>query len=528
MQLQRLQSVARLLTIASAAAAAGAALATAVAVGDLALAAAVVATLLLRLRAPTDGWRAVGATGLVLAVAAVVGSSGGPAGVLLFALLFVVADYGLAHPTRRVVVVGVAAVAVAGIVALVQQGLTAADPSWASALALVPLVGVTAGLIGGRQSVDGTAALESATAALDEVLALAERIPAGFDRWSVATAVQLELREAVGHEGGVVAPHLLLVQHDVLFGVGSPVARRPVGLLADVPRQTRGRTWTKVTRDELPQALGPALGQGDWLLHRLEGHGQNGVVLVPDGLHATMLVNVEDVLRPAAVALANVDRFERLEDLADSAARRRVAHDLHDGAAQALTHVRFELDLLALEHDELTAEIARIRRVADAALLEVRRTVGELRESAPLVERLERQVELLQGFAPAAIELEAAPDLDVPTTLHEDVFRLVQEALSNAVRHAGASTIRVAVATHEGTLSVLVADDGDGLPDRPRQGVGLSGMATRAQRIGGELVVRPRRGGGTVVELTAPLPGGLPEETVMPAPETPVTMEGGR
>lgn len=506
MRLQRLQSAARLLTIVAAAAAAAFSLMSAVAVGQFALAAAVLAALLVRLQAPTERWRHIGAAGLVMAVAAVVGATGGVAGPAVIAPLLVMADYGLNHPTRTVILAGVGAAGLAVVAAVLVRDASLVDPSWIWALVLVPLAGVTSSLLGGRQSLEGTAALESATAALDEVLALAERIPAGFDRWSVATAVHLELLEAsrlAGRPGPT--PHLLLVQQGVLFGVGTPVARQPVGLLADVPGQRFTRLWTKVTADDLPPGLTDLLGHSRWLLHRLSGDGENGVVLVPHDIEAAALDAVSDVLRPAAVALANVERFERLEDVAISAARTRVAHDLHDGVAQALTHVRFELDLLALEHDELVEEINRIRGVADSALLEVRRTVGELRDSAPLADRIARHVELLSSFVATSIDLELPESLEVVDGVSDDVFRIVQEALSNVVRHARADTVRVTVTQDPTGLSVAIVDDGVGIDRRAHDGVGLGGMETRARRLGGELVIRPRRGGGTVVELEVPM-----------------------
>lgn len=521
MRLQGLQGAARVLTIVSAAAAAGVALATAVALGQFALAVAVLLALLLRLRSHTERWRHIGAITLVLAVGGVVGAAGGPRGSMLVVLLFLMADYGLSRPLRQVVPVGLAAVVVTAAVAVLGQGLAIVAPDWVWAVLLVPLVGVTAGQVGGRQSLDGTAALESATKALDEVLALAERIPAGFDRWSVAAAVQLELGEACGAEGDHTdGAHLLLVQDDVLFGVAGRHARRPVGLLDDVPRPRSARRWVRVRATELPAPLAATLRHDRWYLHRLGGRECSGVVLVPDGVSAAVLEAVGEVLRPAAVALANVARFERLESLADSSARRRVAHDLHDGVAQALTHVRFELDLLALEHEDLTDDFERIRGVADAALLEVRRTVGGLRDGAPLAERISRHVDLLSSFAPAEILVELPPDLEVSDDLADDVFRICQEALSNAVRHAGASTIRLAVHVDDGALSLLVADDGRGLLRDHEAGVGLTGMRSRAERIGGELAVRSRRAGGTVVELVAPLspshPPTTPTDTLTP------------
>lgn len=504
MSLQRLQSMARLLTIIGAAAAAGVVLVVAVANGQYSLAASVLAALLVRLQAPSDRLRHVGAIGLVLAVAAVVGVTGGPSSPLMFGLLLVMADYGLNRATRWVLLTGLAASVFTAVMPIAFSGGESLTMASLWSAVLVPLVGLVAGRVGGSQSLEGTAALESATAALDEVLRLAERMPAGFDRWSVAMAVHQELREASRLDGAPTQPHLLLVVHGVLFGVGAPMARQAVGLLDDLPSQRRSRVWTTVTRGDLPEPLATHLHGTRWHLHRLGRDGEHGVVLVPHEISPVALDDVAEVLRPAAIALANVYRFERLEDLALSAARVRLAHDLHDGVAQALTHVRFELDLLSLGRPEIADDVSQIREVADAALLEVRRTVDELREATPLVERLRRHVDLLASFAGLTIQLDVDEDIELDEEVAEGVFRIAQEALSNAVRHADADTILVSLSGDGVTVSLDVVDDGAGIEHVTRRGVGLEGMRSRARRLGGDLVVRPRRGGGTVVQLEAP------------------------
>lgn len=513
MRLQRLQTVARSLMIASAAAAAAISLVNAVAGQQFALAAAVLAALLVRLQGPTDRLRHAGAIGLVLAVAAVVGVQGGPTGPALLLLLLVVADYAIDRATSWIVGVSLVAGGCASLVAVINDGPGAASLAWIWVAVLVAMVGLTAGRLSSAQSLQGTAALESATAALDEVLRLAERMPAGFDRWSVATAVQQELDEAGRVGGRNIRAHLLLVVDGVLFGVRAPMARQAVGLVADLPAQRRSRVWTTVSGGDLPMSLTAQLGGDRWYLHRLGGDGAHGVVLLSHDAGPAVVDATSEVLRPAGVALANVHRFERLEDLALSAARLRLAHDLHDGVAQALTHVRFELDLLALGHDDVAEDVNAIREVADAALLEVRRTVDDLREDGPVVDRLRRHVELLSSVTTADITLDVEDHVELEPDCAEGVFRIAQEALSNAVRHADATTILVSLAQDARTVSLDVVDDGSGIASEHR-GVGLSGMRTRARRLGAELVVRPRRGGGTVVHLEAPL--GVSR---LPAPE---------
>lgn len=476
--------------------------------GHLGLAVAVAAALAVRLQGPSSAWRRGGGVGLVLMVAATVGVVGGPTSPLLGALLVVVAEHARREPPEWVVSVGVAASAAVATATVVTLGAGAVHPSWAWPLALVPLTGLTAARTFRWRGDDSTAELESATAALDEVLGLAERMPAGFDRWSVAIAVHEEIREVVRQGGGLqtVQPHLLLVVDDLLLGVGNPIARRPVGLIADMPRQRRGQTWAELRGTDLPAGLESFLGGERWCVHHLGIDETNGVVLVPAGISRAALDAVADVLRPAAVALGNVQRFERLEALALSAARVRLAHDLHDGVAQALTHVRFELDLLGLSRPESRDELAQIRAVADAALVEVRRTVDELRESVPVGERLERHVALLSTFAAPDIQLHVETPVPLPGATADEVFRIAQEALSNVIRHSGASLARVSLTSDDEGITLTVIDDGHGMPARAGAGVGVHAMRSRARRIGGTLLHRDRSGGGTVVVLEAPRP----------------------
>lgn len=525
MPLQRLQGVARLVTVVAAAVAAAVALWTAVSAGQFVPAVAVMLALLARVQGPSPSWRRAGSVGLVAAVAAVVGVSGGPTDPVFVALLLVMGDLALTMRQRTIVLVGVGAAATCVLAAWV-LGSGSVQASWIWPLLLVPMVGIVITRLVAEQPLEGTAALESATLALEEVVRLAEHMPAGFDRWSVARAVRAELLEASRVvDGAQHTPQLLVGANGVLFGVGATWSRRPVGLVEDFPGQRRGRLWAAVDGSELPAPVSQELGDGRWLVHRLAGTGGH-VVLVPQDVQGAALDAVEEVLRPAAVALANVERFERLQEIATNAARVRVAHDLHDGVAQSLTHVRFELDLLGLEHAELSQDVGRIRAVADAALSEVRRTVDELREAVPLPERLQRHVELLASFVPATIELDVPPDLDLDLDAADDVFRVVQEALSNAVHHAGAGTIRVHVTLEDETLSVVVVDDGAGIEAGVPHGVGLGGMHIRAERVGGTVTVRERRGGGTVVELEVPLT--TPLDSSPAAPPSPTVVAGER
>lgn len=115
-------------------------------------------------------------------------------------------------------------------------------------------------------------------------------------------------------------------------------------------------------------------------------------------------------------------------------------------------------------------------------------------------------------MAPVDVAVRVEGDLaGLPAAVEVAVYRIVQEALNNARRHARATRVRVEVArTAEaepggGELRVRIADDGIGLPARPRAGVGMSSMRERAAELGGSCTVTAPDIGGTVVEARFPL-----------------------
>lgn len=150
--------------------------------------------------------------------------------------------------------------------------------------------------------------------------------------------------------------------------------------------------------------------------------------------------------------------------------RRRIARELHDGAGQALTAAR--LQLLALRKGGLAAEdAARVEHHLDEALEEVRRSTSALLP-APLAAlgllgALRKHVTSYSRATGVAISLEAPEQLpELPAPMAAGVYRIVQEALHNTVRHAGAGRASVRLTELPGSLSVEFDDDGRGFPDQ--------------------------------------------------------------
>ena len=213
-------------------------------------------------------------------------------------------------------------------------------------------------------------------------------------------------------------------------------------------------------------------------------------------------------------ASAVLDRLERerrrSERLAVEAERRRIAFELHDSAKQ-----RVHAAHLVLSAVEPAIAPPQDRAVAQAleelnrAAADMDTSVAELREpleGGRLEVRLRRRAAQLAAATPARIAVRGrAPEL--PPVVAAHAYRIAAEAVTNAVRHSEARSINVVVDGGPGRLSVVVSDDGRGVPADVRPGShGLRSMRHRAATIGGELTVAPNDAGrGTTVSLSVPL-----------------------
>ncbi len=192
--------------------------------------------------------------------------------------------------------------------------------------------------------------------------------------------------------------------------------------------------------------------------------------------------------------------------------RRRVARDLHDEVNQALTAILLRLEALA--QDVLPArrdDVAQLKNLTTQAMDELLNLARQLRPTAlddhGLVTAIEAQV---RGFGDrTGIETRLETEGD-PAVLDDErqtvIYRIAQEALTNAGRHAGASRVEISLTTAGQGAHLRVADDGAGFdPVAARQGgLGLEGMAERAKLVGGELDLRSAPGAGTEVTLRLP------------------------
>jgi two-component system sensor histidine kinase UhpB len=234
------------------------------------------------------------------------------------------------------------------------------------------------------------------------------------------------------------------------------------------------------------------------------------------GERVPLLHGESDVL---GLTVAFNDMLARLEDErrlsvrrslhAQEEERRRLAQELHDEIGQTLTAVVLQLDRLARDAPPpLGDEAAEARESARDSLKDVRRIAHSLRpealEELGLANALDALCDRIteQGGLAVERQLEPLPPLDEERELV--VYRVAQQAMTNALMHARAGRCLLMLGTAEQSLVLRVSDDGVGMRDA-RPGAGIQGMRERALLVGGKLSVDSRNGVGTEIRLELPL-----------------------
>jgi two-component system sensor histidine kinase UhpB len=226
----------------------------------------------------------------------------------------------------------------------------------------------------------------------------------------------------------------------------------------------------------------------------------------------------EEVERIELAFLRMMRRLEAERRRAGSAAlqaqeqeRTRVARDLHDEVNQSLTGLLLRLEAAReAAPPELEAELSETKALANQAMRELLSLARQLRPTAlddlGLAAATAGLVEQL-GHGEIVAEFDGDGDFsDLSDDAQLVVYRVAQEALSNAARHSGAGRVGVRLGRLDGGgVELAVSDDGRGFAfDESEGGLGIAGMRERALLIGGELTIESRPGRGTTVRLTVP------------------------
>jgi len=216
-------------------------------------------------------------------------------------------------------------------------------------------------------------------------------------------------------------------------------------------------------------------------------------------------VAVDLSARVAGDALRRVVEAQELE-------RRRLARELHDQTGQELTSVL--LGLKAVEEAKSGAEraeaLAAVREQVVETLHDVRRLAVELRPKAlddfGLVPALERLRDTFAEQTGMRVDLESRIRERLPTDVETALYRIVQEALTNVVKHAQATAVSIVLAPKDRAVTALIEDDGRGFtPDGSGEGLGLLGMGERLALLGGRLKIESSHGAGTTIVAEVPL-----------------------
>lgn len=230
-------------------------------------------------------------------------------------------------------------------------------------------------------------------------------------------------------------------------------------------------------------------------------------------LYADQLTRANQQLAQSVERLVAAERLRLSIDAAEQA-RARWARELHDQTLQGLAGARMVL-AAGLARDDPDA-LRRAAETADshigAEARSLRDLITELRPAAlddlglgPAIESLAKRQAAAAVFA---LDMNIEFGLhERPREIEDAIYRIVQEALSNVVRHADAEQVTLSVRQLHRHVEVTVQDDGCGfVPDGPSEGFGLIGMRERADLLGGELSLSSQAGGPTCVTAVLPLP----------------------
>jgi signal transduction histidine kinase len=277
---------------------------------------------------------------------------------------------------------------------------------------------------------------------------------------------------------------------------------------------------------EIDQQVARRMGVRSALYVPLVAQGRPiGVVVAHDKLGATSNFSDEDVRLTESLAARAAIAVELSERVSRDAVRRvveaqeleraRLARELHDETGQALTSILLGLKSLEDHVDSNEGHIAvtELRELVVSTLQDVRRLAVELRPAAlddfglvPAIERLRDTVEEQGGIS---VDVQSPlGDERLPPETETALYRIVQEALVNVLKHAAASRVTVRLSRSGKTMSLAVQDDGKGFdPAIVRDGgLGLVGMRERVALLGGRLTVESSEGGGTLLKAEVPFP----------------------
>ena len=228
-------------------------------------------------------------------------------------------------------------------------------------------------------------------------------------------------------------------------------------------------------------------------------------------------------LRAKAVQLDTALLFSDFRDLASADVRKRLAREMHDGVAQDIASLGYLVDALAARpaNDKQAAQLAMLRDRITKVVAEVRQSVLTLRTSIGESQSLGAAISTVARHLSESSGLPIMVTLDEQSTrlrpeVEAELFRIAQEAMNNAIKHAQCSTIKVHCEVSAPHAHITVSDDGRGLQEARSDSHGLKIMRERARLVGAELSIGDNHHGGLTVSARIG-----PSDGVFPDPLTP-------
>jgi two-component system, NarL family, sensor histidine kinase DegS len=262
--------------------------------------------------------------------------------------------------------------------------------------------------------------------------------------------------------------------------------------------------------------------------HSLLGHSITGVILLENLFVALVLLMISYVFAETlfrVLGRLQAEALTREQDILTMNAvmqeRERLSRELHDGVAQLVADLLLRLDTIkdlvdANRQHEAGAELERLHNVADEIYEDIGESIAGLRTNVTergLIGALHDYIDQFEErhHIPANFQAdEIADSLSPPAALQ--VFRFIQEALTNVRKHASARMVTVTLTSNDtDQFKIVIADDGQGfMPDRPKndkaRSLGMTSMRERVEALGGTFHVMSQPGSGTEVAAIIPLP----------------------
>lgn len=225
----------------------------------------------------------------------------------------------------------------------------------------------------------------------------------------------------------------------------------------------------------------------------------------------SLLTSIADQI---GVSVVNNRLNQQARHLAVSEERRRLARELHDAVTQSLYGLTLfaEAGQRALRDGDLNdvgESLAELGTTAQSALKEMRLLLHELRpmelETENFIDVIRHRLDAVERKVGVKSHLDVEKDLQLPSRVEQELYRIIQEALNNSLRHSGAKTVNLSIHNVDGILKVVIMDDGVGFDTfaMKRKGrTGFESMFERAESLGAILDITSEIGHGVIINLT--------------------------